>query len=107
MLFFYTAKANSFIKDSDNYKFLFRNDIFNSSKEKVQANDSLYQLAAIVRGKAYRPSYLYLPEQEHYLVCCRLEPFGFRRYDPYAPPHPIEVSSHILLNNKGQILMLD
>jgi hypothetical protein len=104
MVVAYSAMANSSIKDPNKYKFLFRNDIFSSIKKDAQADDSIFQLAPVVRGKAYRPSYLYLPEQEHYLVCCRVEPFGFRRYDVYAPPHPQEVVSHVLLNNKGQVL---
>jgi hypothetical protein len=87
-------------KDVNKYKFLFRNDIFSSTKK----GGTTYQLAPVMRGKAYKPSYLYFPDREQYLVYGSLEPFGFRRYDFYAPPHKVSVRSHVLLNSKGEVL---
>ncbi|WBX72718.1 hypothetical protein PG913_07305 [Tenacibaculum pacificus] len=96
--------GNSVPKDINKYKFLFRNDIFSSSKKEAQKDSKVYQLAPVMRGKAYKPYYIYFPEKEQYLVCSRLEPFGFRRYDAYAPPFKKEIISHVLLNNKGEII---
>ncbi|GGG52574.1 hypothetical protein GCM10010976_24590 [Bizionia arctica] len=104
MLTAFQVFKKSDLKDLETYKYLFRNDIYSHSNKTNQTEAPAYQLAAVMRGNAYRPSYLYLPEREQYLVCSRLEPFGFRRYDAYAPPHPVEVKSHVLLDKKGQEL---
>lgn len=104
LLLAFKLMANTPIKDLNKYKFLFRNDILSSAKKETQAGDTIYQLAPVLRGKVYRPFYIYLPEQEQYLVCSNVEHFGFRRYDPYAPPHPTIVDSHVLLNKKGEVL---
>lgn len=96
--------GNSTPKDINKYKFLFRNDIFSSAKKETQKGSEKYQLAPVMRGKAYKPYYVYYPEKEQYLVCSRLEPFGFRRYDAYAPPFKKEITSHVLLDNKGEVL---
>ncbi|MBE7661363.1 leucine-rich repeat domain-containing protein [Tenacibaculum finnmarkense] len=96
--------GNSTPKDINKYKFLFRNDIFSSAKKETQKGSEKYQLTAVMRGKAYKPYYIYFPKKEQYLVCSRLEPFGFRRYDAYAPAFKKEIISHVLLNNKGEIV---
>ncbi len=102
-MFAYNMIANSPPKNPNKYKFLFRNDVFSSSKKETQVGDTIYQLAPVMRGKVYRPSYLYLANTEQYLVHGSVEPFGFRRYDIYAPPHPQSVKKYVLLNKTGQI----
>lgn len=100
----YQCFANTKLKDFYKYKFLFRNDIYSSEKKENPTDETVYHLAPVMRGKAYRPYYRYLTERDQYLVCCDLEPFGFRRYDAYAPPHTLSTNCHVLLDNKGVVL---
>ncbi|MDW5290812.1 leucine-rich repeat domain-containing protein [Formosa sp. PL04] len=104
MLTAFQVFKKSDLKDLETYKYLFRNDIYSHSDKANQTEAPTYQLAPVMRGKAYGPAYLFLPEREQYLVYSRLEPVEFRRYDAYAPPHPVEVKSHVLLDKKGQEL---
>ena len=100
----FKAFSGSGSKDLNKYKFLFRNDIFSSTKNDKNKDETGYQLAPVMRGYAYRPYYVYFSERKQYLVCSRLEPSSLRRYDAYAPPHKEEIIRHVLLDSKGQIV---
>lgn len=86
------------------YKFLFRNTTYSDSADVYPTRKGIYELAPVMRGRAYRPNYFFLPERNQYLVRSRLEFPRIPRFDPYAPAVKESVTRHVLLNEQGQVL---
>ncbi|MGL1885167.1 MAG: leucine-rich repeat domain-containing protein [Reichenbachiella sp.] len=94
--------AYSFKKNKANYKFLFRNTIY--SEVKRNSEKPRFELGAVMRGKTYKSSYLYIQDKDQYLVKSHLTFDEIHRSDEFSAPRRTRIHRFVLMDKSGQTI---
>lgn len=81
---------------------MFRNGIYSNNKTNIPPEEKTNELAPVIEGRLYRPTYSYLIERNQYLVSPSVEPYQIYRHAPYAPDKIGLIKRHVLLDKNGQ-----
>ncbi len=101
LLFYAFTKAKLIGFNPLDYKYLFRKGIY-SSNQKTKPGSKTFEMACVMKGRAYKPFYLFLKESNQYLTYSWIEPNQVHRMDDYAPKRIGNVHRYVLLDKKGQ-----